>query len=147
MMSSTLKNIIVYFFAPALLGIAFLLIKQHDDRILGARERNTFPADSSILRLTDDEMRVAKQFSDSTLPELKQRGLILQYRHTEVETVITVNGRLWIARSQFFKESFLTRLLLYNQASGLSAASKIMDEKNGHLYAQIVPPDQKIIYD
>lgn len=125
---------------------AFWLIAEHDARVMDSIHPFTANADQPSFRPTPDEQRVAVQFSDTTLPQLKQLGLITHYRRTEVETVITVNGRLWKERSPFFKESFLEQLYLYNKVHGFAVNARVIDDATDQLFAQISPPDRRLVF-
>ena len=145
-MNRSAKNILVYLFAAAAVTAAFLVIKQRDDRIMTGWSRNAYSADSTAFRATEEERRIAARFADSTLPEMKRLGLLRTYTRTDIETVITVNGSVWRARSQFFKESFLTQTAVYNRVNGFAAAVKVVDHDTHRLLAEIVPPDRKEFY-
>lgn len=125
---------------------AFWLIAEHDARVMVTMRPFTTNADQPSFRPTPDEERVAVQFSDTTLPQLKQLGLITRYRRTDAETVITVNGRLWKERSPFFKESLLEQLYIYNKVHGYAVNARIIDDATDQLYAQISPPDRRLVY-
>lgn len=106
----------------------------------------SFNADSSAFRPTEEEARIARQFSDTTLPQLTSLGLIKHYSRTEIETIITVSGVLWNERSEFFKESLLEQIFIYNQVHGYSVRTKIIDVTTNRLMAEIIPPDRKTIF-
>lgn len=146
-MSSATKNILVYVFAVAVAGGLFYLYYERDREILESMSRWGRRNEVPVIRETEDEKRIARQFSDSTLPELKRLGLITSYSRTEIETIITVSGRLWKERSAFFKESLLTQILIYNRVNGYAPTTKIYDDRTQQLYAQIVSPDRKEILD
>jgi hypothetical protein len=42
---------------------------------------------------------------------------------------VTVSGRVWNERSEFFKESFLTQLIVYNRVNGFPSRIRIIDER------------------
>ncbi len=65
---------------------------------------------------------------------------------TEIETIITVSGTIWKKRSSFFKESLLDQIFIYNKVNGFALNTKIIDDKSSALYAEIIPPDRRVIY-
>ncbi|MHB1050147.1 MAG: hypothetical protein ACYC09_08720 [Bacteroidota bacterium] len=140
------KNIIVYFLAVLTVGALFYAYYERDREIMESVSRFGHRSDSAVVMSTEDEKRIAAQFSDSTLPELKRLGLIKSYTRTEIETIITVAGKVWNKRSSFFKKSLLTQLSIYNKVNGYSVTVKILDDETHQLYAQIVPPDRKEIF-
>lgn len=146
MSAQSRKNIIVYFLAALTVGALFYAYYERDREIMEKVSRFGNQADSAVVMSTEDEKRIAAQFSDSTLPEMKRLGLIISYNRTEIETIITVAGKIWNKRSSFFKESFLTQLSIYNKVNGYSVTVKIFDDETHQLYAQIVPPDRKEIF-
>ncbi|MFA6540777.1 MAG: hypothetical protein WCT99_04180 [Bacteroidota bacterium] len=113
---------------------------QRDRSIVDLWNRNAYTVDS--IYASPDERRIAKRFSDSTLPSLRKIGLIVSYQRRDWETVITVSGPLWNERSPFFRESFLTEVRLYNKVQGLSTPTHIVDHRSGLLYATVISPDQ-----
>ncbi len=143
---STIKNIVVFSFVLAIMGIAVHFIQQHDEKILKGSMRWGKMNDSLAMQTTKEEQRIALQFSDTTLPQLKKLGLIKSYTRTEIETVITVSGRIWNDRSTFFKESLLNQIFIYNKVNGFALNTKIVDKKTSELYAEITPPNRKTIF-
>ncbi len=145
-MNNTAKNIIVGTIAFGVTGIAVYFIQRWDDRVMDDINRYGTSSDTSVYRPTESEQRIARQFSNTTLPQLKQLGLITLYTRTEIETVISVSGTLWNKRSSFFKESLLENIFIYNSVNGFAVNTKIVDDKTNQLYAQIIPPDGRIVY-
>ena len=146
MSAQSRKNIIVYFLAIFTVGALFYAYYERDREIMEKISRFGNQTYSAVVMSTEDEKRIAAQFSDSTLPDLKRLGLIISYNRTEIETIITVAGKIWNERSSFFKESFLTQISIYNKVNGFSVVVKILDDETHQLYAQIVPPDRKEIF-
>lgn len=144
--SHTLQTALALLAAALITAGAFWLIAEHDQRVMVGMRPFIANADQSAFRPTPDEQRVAVQFSDTTLPQLKQLGLITRYTRSEAETVITVNGRLWKERSPFFKESFLEQLYLYNKVHGFAVNARVIDDATDQLYAQISPPDRRLVF-
>lgn len=146
MNSSRWKDIIAGVVALAVVSTAVYLMVEWDTRVLQNYPPFTADHDTSIFRPTPDEERIAQQFSDTTLPQLTELGLIRRYARTEIETIITVSGRLWEERSPFFKESLLEQIFIYNKVKGFAVQTKIIDDESSVLYAEILPPDRKNIY-
>lgn len=119
-------------------GITIFLILEQENRIVAFRERGKYFADSIYTGPAD--RAAAEQFSDSVLPALKQKGLIIDIRQDEMQTVVTVSGAMWKKRSPFFKDEFLTHASLYNKVHGFPSSLIVVDHRNGHLLARIVPP-------
>ncbi len=140
---SRLGNIPVYTAAVLLFSGALFLVQRHDEQVMNGSFRWGRLNDTLSQRPSEQEQRIARQFTDTTLPQLRRLGLIKRYHRTEIETVITVTGSVWNERSDFFKESFLTQILVYNRVNGFSSQTRIIDERTERLYAQIVPPDTK----
>ncbi len=145
-MNNTQKNIIAISLALAFIGVTYYFIHKHDEELLNNPALWGRTIDSVANSSTAEEKRVALQFSDTTLPELKQLGLIKSYTRTEIETIITVSGTIWKERSSFFKESLLDQIFIYNTVNGFALKTKIIDDKSFALYAEIIPPDQRLIY-
>lgn len=144
MTRSTIKNIVVFSFAAILLCIIFFFVRQRDKRIVNLWERNKTIADS--IYTTAEEWTAAKQFSDTILPALKQKGLIISYTQNDLHTVITVSQTLWKERSQFFKKNFLSHVVVYNRVNGFNESVTITDS-NGHIFAKIIPFGKKELYE
>ena len=144
--TNTQKNIIAVSCALFLVGMTFYFIHRHDERLLNNPALWGRMNDTLKNSATEEEKRVALQFSDSTLPELKRLGLITRYTRTEIETVITVSGTIWKKRSDFFKESLLEQIFIYNAVNGFAVRTKIIDYKTSELYAEITPPNQRTIF-
>lgn len=145
-MTAAQKNIIAVSFAAVWIGITYYFIHKHDEELLNNHALWGRTIDSVANSSTAEEKRVALQFSDTTLPELKRLGLIKSYTRSEIETIITVSGRIWNERSVFFKESLLEQIFAFNKVNGFSVKTKIIDETTAHLYAEIIPPDGRMIY-
>lgn len=143
----SLINIIVYLIALAAIGIAYYVIWQRDDRIVGHDARYHSTMDTAAMYFSDNEIRSADRFSDSTLPALQELGLITRFDQREFETVITASGPMWRERSEFFKESFLNQLMVHNKVRGRPSAVRIVDPNSGKLLAQITVSDRKEIYE
>ena len=147
MKRSLLKNLIVFFIAIAIAGAAWYFVYQRDKRITGWFDNHPYAMDSTAMYFTDHEVRVAKKFSDTTLPGLQRRGLITKYDRQDMETVIAVSGRVWKKRSTFFKESFLTQIMIHNRVRSFATAVRIIDHRTGRLYAQVNSSGVKKIYE
>ncbi|MFA6456764.1 MAG: hypothetical protein WCW40_08080 [Bacteroidota bacterium] len=146
MNKTAVKNIFVYCMAAVIVGTAYYITAQRDHRIMNRMHHWDTMDDSLRNHSTDEEKRVAQQFSDSILPQLKELGLIRSYSRTELETIITVSGTIWKERSEFFKKSLLDQLFVYNKVNGFALNTKIIDEKSFVVYAEIIPPDRREIY-
>ncbi|NUN69184.1 MAG: hypothetical protein HUU02_05685 [Bacteroidetes bacterium] len=146
MRPSTIQTTLALLAAALITAGAYWLIAEHDARVMAAMRPFISNADQTAFRPTPDEQRVAIQFSDTTLPQLQQLGLISRYTRTEAETIITVNGRLWKERSPFFKESFIEQLYLYNKVHGYALRARVIDDATEQLYAQIIPPDRRMVF-
>ena len=145
-MTNTVKNFIVGAAAITVCCTATYLVWQWDERVMATIHRGGYEYDTTAFRPTEAEQRTAKQFADSILPQLKHLGLVISYTRTEIETIITVSGTVWKARSQFFKEQFLEQIVVYNKVNGFSVRTKIIDKDDGTLYAELTSPDRRAIY-
>jgi len=145
-MTNTQKNIVAVSFALLFVGTTYYFIHRHDEELLNNPARWGRMVDTLSNHSTDEEKRVALQFSDTTLPQLKRLGLIKSYTRTEIETVITVSGKMWSERSEFFKKSLLEQIFAYNKVNGFALTTRIIDDKTAQLYAEITPPDGRTIY-
>jgi len=145
-MSNKGKNIIVGTIAFAVIGFIIFLIREWDREVLATIHRGAYEYDTSAFRPTVDEIRIAKQFSDTILPQLKLLGLITQYHRSDMETIITVSGTLWNDRSAFFKKSLLEQIFIYNHTNRYPVNTKIIEEKTSRLVAEIIPPDKRTVY-
>lgn len=148
-MNNTQKNIIAVSVAIAFIGIAFHFIQRHDEQVLNGTLRYGSTSDTiadHFTQATDAEKRIALQFTNTTLPQLRRLGLVKSYTRTELDTVITVSGKIWNERSQFFKESLLEQIFVYNSVNGFALTTKIIDERTSELYAEITPPNRRDIY-
>ncbi len=144
---SLIKNLIVYTLAAGIAGAAWYLLEKRDRRITGWFDKHPNTMDSAAMQFTDHELRVAKKFSDTTLPGLQKRGLVKSCSRQQMETVITVSGSVWKKRSTFFKENFLTEITIYNRVHSYDAAVRIVDHRNGRLYAQVSASGLKKIHE
>lgn len=145
-MTNTQKNIIAVSFALFFVGMTYYVIQRHDEKLVNNSALWGRMNDTLSNISTDEEKRVALQFSDTTLPQLRLLKLIKSYTRTEIETVITVSGSIWNERSSFFKESLLEQIFIFNKVNGFALKSRIIDDKTSALYAEITPPDQRLIY-
>jgi len=94
-----------------------------------------------------DEQRIAQQFAKDTLPGLIRNGLITKYERNETGTRIMVSGHVWKNRSQFFKQSFMTALMVYDRVERYQPRAQIVDSISGALYAEISPDSTIALYD
>ncbi|MDP1676092.1 MAG: hypothetical protein Q8L88_04440 [Bacteroidota bacterium] len=145
-MNNTQKNIVVVSLALAFVGTTYYFIYRHDEELLTNYSRWGKMSETPVNHSTAEEIRVALQFSDSTLPQLQQLGLIKSFTRTEIETIVTVSGAIWNERSAFFKKSLLEQIFIYNKVNGYSVKTKIIDEQTSELYAEITPPDRRAVY-
>jgi hypothetical protein len=111
------------------------------------------PFDSKFLYMphnselfSKDELRIARHFAADTLPGLMCRGLIKKYTRHRTGTILQVEGRIWKKRSDFFKESLLTEIAIFNKVNGFSPDTVIVDYKSLKLYARVLSDDEKVIY-
>jgi hypothetical protein len=143
----SIVSLAVYFIAVIIVAAALYIIGERDRRIVthDARYRSTM--DTAAMYFSNREIQTANTFSDSTLPALRQLGLIVKYEQHEWETQIVVSGRLWKERSAFFKESFLAHLSVYNRVRGFPVPARIIDDRSGHLLAHITPSDQRKVFE
>jgi len=146
-MSRLAKNLIVYSTALIIIVVASFIIWKRDHSIIEHYHRWNNTIDSSAMYFTAHEIRIAKKFSDSTLPGLQKKGLIVGYNHNHIETIVAVSGKVWKQRSPFFKESFLTQMMIHNRVKGYPTAIRIVDHKTGMLYAQVTSSEQKKIFE
>jgi hypothetical protein len=133
-----------------LIAIALFMIWQGEKPV---PVRNNMPqfvpvsSSSSEKKYTSDEKRIANHFSADTLPGLMQKGLIQTYRRNESGTFISVIGKLWRCRSEYFKHSFLTEVYIYNKFNDYGLSTMVLDSLSGKLHAQISPSGKIDIYD
>ena len=106
-----------------------------------------YPSYTSRDAVGDVEKRVAQNFLKDTIPGLIRRGLITKYERNESGTRIMVSGRVWKKRSQFFKQSFMTALQVYDRLERLQPHARIVDNTSGALYAEISPDSKIALYD
>ncbi|MFZ4621551.1 MAG: hypothetical protein ACOYNS_13405 [Bacteroidota bacterium] len=139
----SLKNISVYTLAVLLLGGAFYAVHRHDEQVMNGSFRWGKLNDTLSTQPSEQEQRIARQFTDTTLPQLRRLGLVKRFTSTQIETVVTVSGSIWNERSDFFKESFLTQILVYNRVNGFTSRIRVVDERTERIYAQVTPPDRK----
>lgn len=145
-MNNGVKNIIVGAIVASLTIATIMLIQRRDEKILSHFYRWGQLNDTVSIAATEQERKTALQFSDTTLPGLKELGLITGFTRTEIETIVTVSGKTWNERSVFFKEQLLDQIFIYNRVNGFAVNTKVVDDETSRLYAQIVPPDQRMIF-
>jgi hypothetical protein len=126
-----------------------VLILWHIGRPAEQRKRQTVCTSQFFSKeeSTPDEKRIAKHFIVDTLPGLMQKGLVKKYYRNSSGTSLTVSGKLWRKRSQYFKTSLLTAVFAHNKVSGYELSAKIIDSVSGKLYAQISPSTKIDFYD
>ncbi len=132
--------------AVAAVIITLLLILQRDEKITSRSYRWGALDDTARFAPTEQETEIARRFSDSTLPGLQRLGLITGYARNDMETIISVSGMLWNERTPFFKERLLDQIFIYNKVQGHAVKTKIVDGHSFAIYAQILPPNQRIIF-
>lgn len=145
-LTGRIKNSIVGAAALLIIVVAVVTILERDEHIMSFSYRWGRLNDTAAIRFTEKELNAAAQFADTTLPGLRQLGLITGYTRTEIETIITVSGKIWNERSEYFKESLLDQLYIYNKVNGFPVKTTIIDDETYVLYAQIVSPDQRLIF-
>ena len=145
-----LRKLIEIAIGVALLWIILALI-EHSDRAIVERQRQRGFAGTTALQysegITGDEQRVADLFIADTLPRLMKKGLITKYVRTEMNTTLFVVGHVWKVRNRFVKENLLTAVAVYNKVNGFNPWTQVLDDRNGTLYAQVLPPDRKEVYE
>lgn len=146
MVNNAQKNIVVVSLVLAFVGTTYYFIYRHDEELLSNTHLYERTIDSLVNSATTEEKRIALQFSDTTLPQLKRLGLITNYSRTTIETIVTVSGKIWKKRSMFFKKSLLEQIFAYNKVNHFSLTTKIIDEQTAELYAEITPPDRRAVY-
>lgn len=140
------ETVIVIVAAFGAAGAALGLLHQRDERILDAGLRKYSVDRTHTIPPTGDEIRIAAQFAEQTLPGLRRLGLITSFTQTNVDTVIAVSGKIWKKRSMFFKEKLLDQIFIYNAVHHFPVAVRIVDDVSTQLYAEIVPPQDRLIY-
>jgi hypothetical protein len=134
----------------ALLVIFFSVI-EHSNRPIVRHESGkniSFPVHfQPVIEFSGDEDRIAKLFIADTLPRLMKMGLISKFERNETITTMMVPGRIWRKRTRFVKESLLTAVSAYNRVNGYSPWTRILDDRTGTMYAQVLPSDKKELYD
>jgi hypothetical protein len=133
-----------------LLSVAYALVERSDKSIVERQSKRAFVA-VPLLQLsdeiTDDERRVANLFIADTLPRLMKKGLITKYVRNETNTTLLVVGSVWKGRTRFVKESLLTAVLAFNKVNGHNLWTRVLDECDGTLYAQVLPSDRRELYE
>ena len=132
-----------------LIAIAIFMIWQGEKPVPVQKNMwQFFPVSSSSSKkeYTSDERRIANHFSADTLPGLMQKGLIRSNRRNESGTCISVIGKLWRCRLEYFKHSFLTEVYIYNKLNDYGLSTMVLDSLSGKLYAQISPFGKIDIY-
>lgn len=137
-----------------LLGIALLLgilalIERSDRKIMERQLHREFIGVLVIpsAPFTQDERRIAGQFLADTLPRLMKKGLITRYVRSTEGTTILVPGRVWKPRTRFVKESLLAAVCAFNKVNGFNAWARVVDDRTGRLYAQVLPSERKELYE
>jgi hypothetical protein len=93
------------------------------------------------------EKRIARHFAVDTMPGLMQAGLLRKYQRTNKGTRLFVTGKMWKARSQFFRTCLLTEVFTYNKVNGYELSTAIIDGISGKLYARISSSAKMEFYD
>jgi hypothetical protein len=133
-----------------LIAIALFMIWQGEKPVPLQKSKTQFvrvPPFFSKKEFIPDEKRMANHFSADTLPGLMQKELIQKYRRNTSGTCISVIGRLWRCRSEYFKHSLLTEVSVYNRVNDYELSTTVIDILSGKLYAQISPFGRIDIYD
>lgn len=138
--------------APFIVLIAIALFMVWQGEKLAAVQKNKpqfvpVPASFSKKEYLSDEKRMANHFSADTLPGLMQKGLIRSYRRNSWGTRISVFGKVWRCRSEYFKQSLLTEVSVYNRVNDYELSTTVVDSLSGKLFAQISPAGKIDIYD
>lgn len=105
------------------------------------------PSIHQSIEVTNDEWRIARHFEVDTLPGLLHSGLIKKYTRSASETFVFVAGNIWKKRSQFFKESLLKEIQVYNKIRGYALETRIVDCRSQRLLAQILSDERKEFFD
>ena len=145
-----LRKLIGLLIGIALLLIIVALIERNDRIILEHQFRHNLvrnPVLASPSTFTMDEQRIARQFLADTLPQLMRKGLITKYKRTDTNTSLFVIGHVWKERSLFVKQSLLKAVATYNKVNGFSLWTLILDNRNGKLYAQVLPSNRSEVYE
>ncbi|HTY36782.1 MAG TPA: hypothetical protein VMH23_06710 [Bacteroidota bacterium] len=133
-----------------LLSIITILVNRSDTAILKRQANGWSPYNvvlTSVEVFNSDEQRIAKRFATDTLFGLMRKGLIKRYQRFELGTSIAVNGGVWKQRSQFFKQSLLREVSVYNEVNGFDLLTQIVDSESGKLYAQVSRSAKTWIYE
>jgi hypothetical protein len=133
-----------------LLSVAFIFIRHTEKPISVNIDKRPFVFPSpyfSKKECSQDEKRIASHFSADTLPGLMRTGLIQGYRRNSSGSYIFVNGKLWKNRSEYFKQSLLTEMFVFNKVNDYELSTKIIDSLSGKLYAQISSSAETDFYD
>jgi hypothetical protein len=131
------------------LWLLFAAVQHHDEKILGNGQSPTPHTSYSFLSsdaVSSNEQRISALFAADTLPGLIRKGLIKKYERTDSGTMVTVAGQIWNERSQFFKQSLLTALFVYNKVNGYTPHTRVVDNTSGLLYAEILPSSEMKLY-
>ena len=145
-----LKDSLALLFTVGMICLATVFVLRSDKAII---ERNkgvrVVPESENqgTATVSDEERNVANVFASDTLPKLIQRGIIKKVERHGAATVISVAGLLWSKRSPFFKESLLKAFLAYHRANDLPLWTRIVDDRTGKLYAEVLPSAQFEVYD
>ncbi len=134
----------------ALLAIIFSAIEHSNRPIIKHETSQNLSIPHSfhpVIEFSRDEHRIAKLFIADTLPRLMKMGLISKFKRNETMTTMMVSGHIWKARTRFVKESLLAAVSVYNRVNGFSVWTRILDDRTGALYAQVLPSDKKELYE
>lgn len=135
----------------AILWGIFLVIERSDRKIMEQYQSSYRLAhrqdNDSTNRFSLDEERIANHFIADTLPGLMQKGLIKKYTREQSGTLLHVEGKIWKDRSEFFRQSLLMEIFVYNKVHGYAASTRVIDNQSEKLYASIEPPDRIKFYD
>jgi hypothetical protein len=145
-----LKNLCSFTLGFALLWIILAIVERSDRAIMDRQGRQGFAVHSlpqPTVEVSDDERRIARLFIADTLPRLMKKGLITKYERNVANTTLFVAGRVWKVRTRFVKESLLTAVSVYNRVNGFNPCTRILDNRTGALYAQVLPSDRRELYE
>jgi hypothetical protein len=139
-------------FAPlfVLLSITLIILFHNEKPMPARQDKQQFHGACPFLikkECKPVEQRIANHFYADTLPGLMQKGLIKKYMRSAFGTCIAVNGNLWKIRSQYFKQSLLREVFVYNKVHDYELSTKIIDSSSGKVYAQISSSSKMDIYD
>ena len=145
-----LTNLVKLTLVLGLVGLIYLLTDRSDTNIKeknNHRRATTMSPIQWIKESSSNEQRIAQHFAADTLPGLMRRGLIKRYERHQSGNIIFVEGKVWKARSRFFKESLLSEALVYNKVNGYALETRIVDHRSQQLYACAISTDRKEFFD